>query len=205
MPHGVMQRRATVGYIVLPAVPSTGRDRNLRRDFFMPLIYTTSVGVLLALLLTLHAPSALAGQNGDTRPDELRLGLTFGGTGFVGVVAEFRRGDWSGELSLGTITFREISVAVSGKRYFTEGALQPAVGLGLWSLTAWTEDGSGSILLLRAPLAVDWQITGGHYAGLEVGFNRALAVNRLDPEDDTPPNRFIVPIPGAYYRYGWEP
>ncbi len=137
--------------------------------------------------------------------DELRVGVTVGGTGIMGLVTEYRRGDWSAELTLGTISFREISVAVNAKRYFSSGRLQPAVGLGLWSLTAWTEDGSGSILLVRAPVAADWNVAGGHALGLEVGLNRAIMVNRLDPEDNTPPNRFIVPIPGGYYRYGWSP
>ncbi len=155
----------------------------------------------------LTGPGSTDGQLSAQTPDrgEVRVGLTLGGTGFLGVVGEYRRGDWSGELTLGTISFREIAVAASGKRYFAEGSFRPAVGLGLWSLTAWTEDGSGSILLLRAPFAVDWNITGGHHGGLEVAMNRALMVNRLDPEDDTPPNRAIVPIPGAYYRFGWSP
>ncbi|TVP56105.1 MAG: hypothetical protein EA351_08815 [Gemmatimonadales bacterium] len=106
---------------------------------------------------------------------------------------------------MGTITFREVAVAVAGKRYFTDGRFQPFVGGGLWSLTAWTEDGSGSVLILRAPLGVDWRVTGGHALGLEVALNRAVAVNRLDPEDDTPPNTNLVPLPGIYYRYGWDP
>jgi hypothetical protein len=159
----------------------------------------------LGLLLLLASAGEGMGQSPDGSRDELRLGLTLGGTGFLGVVAEYRRGDWSGELTVGTITFREIAVAVSGKRYFTEGRLRPYVGAGLWSLTAWTEDGSGSVLIARAPLGVDWLVTGGHAGGLEVALNRALAVNRLDPEDDTPPNTNLVPLPGIYYKYGWDP
>lgn len=160
----------------------------------------------LALTLTaflLVSPQPLTGQSPDR--GEVRVGITLGGTGFLGLVTEYRRNDWAGELTLGTISFREIAVAAAGKRYFGDGSFHPAVGLGLWSLTAWTEDGSGSILILRAPLAVEWNVAGGHSAGLEVALNRALMVNRLDPEDDTPPNRTIVPIPGAYYRFGWTP
>ncbi len=133
--------------------------------------------------------------------DEFRVGITLGGTGFLGVVTEYRRGDWSAEVNLGTISFREIAVSLTGKRYFSDGSLRPAVGAGLWSLTAWTEDGSGSILIARLPVAADWRFHGGHAAGLEVAFNRALAVNRLDPLDDTGPSDRIIPIPGAYYRY----
>jgi hypothetical protein len=164
---------------------------------------------LLALLLLLLGPGAAAGQADEpTRPatrGELRLGVSVGGTGFVGFITEYRRGGWSGELNVGTISFREISVSVVGKRYFGTGTFQPAIGAGIWSLSAWTEDGSGSILLARVPLAVDWHVTGGHHLGLEVAMNRALVVNRLDPEDDTPPSRTIVPLPGLYYRYGWVP
>lgn len=160
------------------------------------------MAVSLAIALALAcAPATATGQDRGT----LRIGMTLGGTGFVGLTTEYRRSNWSGELTLGTISFREIAVAVSGKRYVTRGAFQPVAGLGLWSLTAWTEDGSGSILILRAPLAVEWNVAGSHAAGVEVALNRALAVNRLDPEDDTPPSESIVPIPGMYYRYGWTP
>lgn len=170
---------------------------------------TPSTLVLLAVLsvLVTSAPTLEAQEAPPVRlsDDEFRFGVTLGGTGFLGVVAEYRRGNWSGELTLGTITFREISVSLAGKHYFSEGSLRPAVGLGLWSLTAWTEDGSGSILILRVPVAADWRFHGGHAAGLEVGMNRALAVNRLDPEDDTPARDQLVPIPGLYYRHGSAP
>jgi hypothetical protein len=156
----------------------------------------------LLILLLPGAPAAHLSAQESSR-DEFRVGMSVGGTGFVGLITEYRRGDWGVELNLSTITFREIGVAVTGKRYFTDGRIRPAVGLGLWSLTAWTEDGSGSVLILRAPLAADWLITGGHAVGVEVGMNRALAVNRLDPEDDTPPNTNLVPLPGLYYRHGW--
>jgi hypothetical protein len=163
-------------------------------------------GVLLGLVLLL-APSPASGQEDQGRPDrgEIRVGISLGGTGFLGLVTEYRRSGWSAELTLGTITFREISVSMVGKRYLGDGTFQPAVGAGLWSLTAWTEDGSGSILIARVPLAVDWSVTGGHALGLEVAMNRAMVVNRLDPEDDTPPNATVVPLPGLYYRYGWRP
>lgn len=162
----------------------------------------------LAILTAVGCASPLQGQDPVPRTpshDRVRLGVSFGGTGFVGIVTEYQRGDWSGELTLGTISFREIAVAIAGKRYFSSGNLRPAVGLGFWSLTAWTDDGSGSVFILRAPIAVDWRVGGEHALGLEVGLNRALAVDRMDPEDDTPPSSRIVPIPGIYYRYGWSP
>ncbi len=168
-----------------------------------------SLPILLVLAGLLALPGLAGAQDptGDPLPDrgEIRLGVTLGGTGFVGLQAEYRRGGWSGELTVGTITFREASVSVVGKRYLGEGRFRPFVGAGLWSLTAWTEDGSGSILIARVPLGVEWQMTEGNALGLEVGMNRALAVNRLDPEDDTPPNTTVVPLPGLHYRYGWRP
>ncbi len=139
------------------------------------------------------------------RNDRVRIGISLGGTGFLGLVSEYQRGDWSAELTLGTISFREVAVAIAGKRYFSGGNLRPVVGLGFWSLTAWTDDGSGSVFILRAPVAIDWRFQGEHALGMEVGLNRALAVDRLDPEDDTPPSPRLVPIPGVYYRYGWDP
>jgi len=167
--------------------------------FLPPSSRRIGLPILLALLL---GPAPLLAQ---TPTQQIRVGVSLGGTGFLGILAEYIVDDWGAELNLGTLSFREIAVAVTGKRYFTDGRIRPAVGLGLWSLTAWTEDGSGSILLLRAPVAADWDVARGHALGVEVAWNRALAVNRLDPDDDTPPNRSLVPLPGFYYRYGWEP
>jgi hypothetical protein len=138
-------------------------------------------------------------------PGEIRVGLSFGGTGLVGLVGEFRRSGWGGELVVGTLSFREISVALSAKAYLGQERFQPAVGAGIWAMRAWTADGSGAILLARFPVAMDLRFTGQHSVGLEVGLNRGLLVRRLDPEDDTPINRSLTPLPGAYYRYGWNP
>lgn len=138
-------------------------------------------------------------------PGEVRVGLSFGGTGLVGLIGEFRRSGWGGELVIGTLTFREVSVALTGKAYIGEERFQPAVGAGIWAMRAWTADGSGAILLARFPVAMDLRFTGQHSLGLEVAMNRGLLVRRLDPEDNTPVNRTLVPLPGAYYRYGWNP
>jgi hypothetical protein len=172
----------------------------MRRTPLALLPLATVLALLGAVPASAQDPVPRTGSRG-----ELRVGVTLGGTGLVGFVTEYRRGMWGGELNVGTITFREVALAVSGKRYFSGGRIQPAAGLGLWSLTAWTADGSGSVLIVRAPLAVEWSVTGGHAMGIEVGMNRAIAVNRLDPEDDTPPNTNIVPLPGLYYRYGFHP
>jgi hypothetical protein len=160
----------------------------------------------LVLALGFLAWGAPLCAQGTDRPPAgtLRIGISLGGTGFLGLTTEYQRGDYSAELTLGTITFREVAVALTGKRYFSRDGLRPAVGLGLWSLSAWTDDGSGSVLILRMPFAADWNWAGGHAAGVEVALNRALAVNRLDPQDDTPPSSSIVPFPGLYYRFGFR-
>jgi hypothetical protein len=161
---------------------------------------------LLGLLFRAPTPATAQVPPGPSPVDDerFRIGFTLGGTAFVGLVGEYRWGDWSAEVLLGTLSFRDLSVAFAGKRYFTEGRLRPAVGLGLWNLSVWSDEGNGSALLLRAPLAVDWAISGGHAMGVEVGLNRALWIRRLDPEDDTPPRSNIVPFPGFYYRYSTE-
>lgn len=163
------------------------------------------LGILLGVLAFALPAVAQEASPRTLRNDLIRIGVSLGGTGFLGLITEYQRGDWSAELGLGTITFREIAVTLSGKRYFSSGSLRPVVGAGLWSLTAWTEDGSGSALVFRVPIAVDWTFAGESAVGLEVGLNRALAVNRLDPEDDMPANTRIVPLPGAYFRQGWRP
>lgn len=165
--------------------------------------------IAIVLLLIILAPAfRLAAQEmtqENPSSNRIRIGLSIGGTAFLGLVSEYQRGDWSVEITLGTITFREISVALAGKHYFSEGDFRPVVGAGFWSLTAWTPDESGSVLTFRAPIGIDWQVHSQHALGIEVGLNRALAVDRLDPEDDTPPNPRLVPIPGAYYRHSWNP
>jgi len=161
---------------------------------------------LVVLALTFSAPLAsqenLPGMPGENR---IRVGISLGSTAFLGIITEYRFGDWSGELTVGTISFSEISVAVAGKRYFGGGSIRPVLGAGFWSLTAWSEEGSGSVFIFRVPVALDWEVSGGHGIGAEVGMNRALAVDRIDPEDDTPAQSRLVGFPGIYYRYGWDP
>jgi len=50
---------------------------------------------------------------------------------------------------------------------------------------------------------VDTQILRDHNLGAAMNINRALWVRRTDPDDDTPLNRRVVPLPGVYYR--WKP
>jgi len=164
-------------------------------------------GAWLLLLIGITAAGAVQAQDppvSDRDRGHLRLGISLGGTGFLGLITEYIRNDWSGELVIGTVGFRDVSVSAAAKHYFGSGRLRPVVGAGILNLTAWTEEGSGSALVLRAPLAVDWNVSGQHFASVEVGLNRAILVRRLDPEDDRPPSRNIVPFPGFSYRYGLE-
>lgn len=134
----------------------------------------------------------------------IRLGIALGGTGFLGLVTEYVWNDWSGELVIGTVGFRDLSVSAAARHHFGSGRLRPVVGAGIWNLSVWSEEGSGSALVLRAPLAVEWNVSGPHSATIEVGLNRAIRVQRRDPEDDRPPSSNVVPFPGFSYRYALD-
>ena len=139
------------------------------------------------------------------RPTEgFRVGLTLGSTSLVGLTFEYRHRQWAGELTVGTFSLRDLSGSLAFKRYFGERQLQPVLGLGMWGMVQSTDEGRGTALIARMPAAVDWQFVSSHALGLELALNRALHVQRLDPEDDTPPRENLVPLPGFYYRFGWE-
>lgn len=157
-------------------------------------------------------PQRLAAQENDDilppapeRPDRMRIGLTLGGTSLVGITAEYRRGQWAGEVTVGTIGLSDISASATGKRYAGSGQFQPMVGLGLWGIVAWGEEGRGHAIIARAPAGGDWNFAGSHALGLELALNRALRVERMDPDDDAPPREAFIPIPSFYYRFGWTP
>ena len=169
-----------------------------------------TISILAACLLLTVAPTPpLDAQvpGSAAREDQIRVGVLFGGTSLLGFISEYQRGDWSAELIVGTFgPFQGVfSAALTAKRYISGGGLRPAVGGGLWGVVVRTDEGIGSLLTLRLPVALDWNFRGGHALGLEVGLNRALTVDRVDPEDEAPPRSRIVPFPGAYYRYGWPP
>ena len=149
---------------------------------------------LLALAAALCAPPRCAAQ------DRIRVGLSFGGLGFMGVVAEQMWGDRSAELLVSTFGFRDLSLSLVGKQYFGAAWLKPAVGAGLSYMVGVSEDGLGSALLLRLPLGGDWHVAGPHYITFEVNVARGLAVKRPDPEDDLPISTRIIPLPSVSYR-----
>ena len=149
---------------------------------------------LLLTLTGLLAPSRCAGQN------RVRLGLTLGGIGFAGVVAEWMWEDRSIEVLVSTFTFRDVGVSVAGKQFFGVSWLRPAVGAGLWYLAGRTPDGTGRALVARFPMGRDWRVAGGHYVTWEVNVTRGLVVKRPDPADTAPLTSRIIPFPSLSYR-----
>lgn len=148
------------------------------------------------------SPTAAPSQSGD--PEKVRVGVTVGGTSFVGLTLEYQWGTRALELTAGTFSLKDLSVTAVGKQYVGGGSVRGFVGAGLWGVVAFGEERPGFALVARAPLGVDWQTVSRHAVGLEVALNRALAVRRTDPEDDTPPRKRVVPLPGLYYRYTTE-
>jgi len=159
---------------------------------------TTVIPLIVALGLGLGAPSALHAQN-----EGLRVGLSFGGTSFVGVVVDYLDATGSTELTLGTFSFRDLSVSVVRRQRLGGGDFRPTVGLGLWAVTALPGDDeqTGLALIARAPIGIDWNVSGRHYLTLDANLNRVLYVRRMDPEDDTPPASRIIPLPGMAWRW----
>jgi hypothetical protein len=68
-------------------------------------------------------------------------------------------------------------------------------------LAAPQEGRTGFALVARAPVGVEWRITDRHAALLDLNVNRGLFVRRSDPDDETPMNRRLVPLPGLSYRW----
>lgn len=151
------------------------------------------------LLWLLVSPAALSAQGED-----LRIGITLGGTSFLGLAVEFFDGDRSLEIAVGTWTARDLSVSVVGRQYFGAAEVKPVVGAGLWSVFSWPEDeGTGISLVARAPVGFDWNVAGDHSLNLDINVNRALWVKRPSPTDATQRDRSLVPLPGISYR--WRP
>ncbi len=161
------------------------------------------VGIALVLGLACVFAPALQGQASGGADMEFRFGVTAGGIGFLGLSLEWRWGDHSIDVNLATFSFRDLSLAVTGKQYFGGGDLQPFVGVGLWGVAALpdnAEDNTGRSLLLRVPIGADWNLSGDHFLGASLALNEGLWIKRADPLDDTPVSRRPIPLPGFYYR-----
>lgn len=183
--HGV----ASILAIMLDGERPDGRPRmHACRPFRRAILALSATGLLAV-------PPAVGAQDG------LRYGLSLGGTGFIGVVGEWRWRDHGAELLLSTFTFRDLSISVAGKRYFGASSLRPSVGAGLWFLVGAAPEGTGTALVARFPLGGDWRAAGQHYATVELNVNRSIWVNRPEPTDDTPTTTRLIPLPSASYRY----
>lgn len=155
---------------------------------------------LLLLAPSLGRTSELHAQG----PEELRIGLSFGGIGFIGFITEYRWGHRSVEMNIGTWAFRDLSLSVVGKQYFGPGDFRPFAGLGLWGVFAPNHSSGerdGFALLVRAPVGVEWNADADHHFGVHLSLNRALWIRRKDPQDHTPPADHFVPLPGFYYLW----
>jgi len=150
--------------------------------------------LLLAFVLALPA---------QAQDEGLRVGFYLGGTSTVGILFDYFDSSGSTELTIGTFSFRDLSVSVVRRQRFGSGSVKPTVGLGLWAVSAFPqeEEQTGMALVLRAPVGLDANVIGDHFLTLDLNLNRALYVRRTDPEDDTPPASRIIPLPGLSYRW----
>ncbi len=171
----------------------------------MPRTSTPSVlaPALLALALAGVIPAALApvpvhAQQANT----IRVGLSAGGVSTLGLLIEYVDGHGSTEFTVGTWSFRDLSVSLVRRQYFGVSSLRPVLGVGLWGILATPEgERPGMALVLRAPIGMDWRMDGDHFLTLDLNVNRGLWVRRTDPTDDTPLNQRLVPLPGISYRW----
>ncbi len=160
-----------------------------------------SVSLALAVFIPVGVGASLPESPG---PEEVRLGISFGGISFVGLIMEYRWGDRSVELNIGTWSFRDLSISVVGKQYFGPGDLRPFSGLGLWAVVApqhGPQEQAGVAIMARAPVGVEWNLDTGHHLGVHLSLNRALWIRRKDPLDDFPPTDRLIPLPGFYYLW----
>ncbi len=156
---------------------------------------------MAACLLALLAPAALAAQ-GAGAGSGMRVGVSLGGISTVGITLEYFHDQHAIDLAVGTWSFHDLSVSVTGREYFGAGYLHPFVGGGLWLVLARPPgERFGMAAVLQAPVGIDWRVTGRHYVGGVINVDRALWVRRSDPEDDLPLNKRIVPLPGVYYSW----
>jgi len=156
-----------------------------------------TLAAVVVLLLAGRAEAQTLGAGSG-----VRFGVSLGGISTVGLTVEFFRDHRSLDLTLGTWSFRDISLSVVGKQYFGGGSAHPFVGAGLWVVAAAPPDERmGFAAVLRAPVGVDLRVQGRHALGGTLNVNRGLFVRRTDPTDDLPLNKRLVPLPEIYYRF----
>ncbi len=167
----------------------------------MGLIIRIALAVLILLAL---APGRGEGSdlNTSSGPEDLRVGVSFGGISFTGFIMEYRWGHRSVEVNIGTWSLRDLAVSVMVKQYFGPGDFRPFSGVGLWAVAAppiRPGERAGFALVARGPVGVDWNVVADHHLGAHLSLNRALWIRRKDPLDTTPPTTRFVPLPGFYY------
>ena len=159
--------------------------------------------MVLWLGLGTGASARVAPQGDPTESDRIRVGVTLGGTGFLSLGLEYQFHNRGIELSVGTFSWRDVSLSIVGKQYLGGGDGRVFAGAGFWGVAAFPTDAqTGYAFVLRAPVGVDWHAVERHSLGLELNLNRAVALRRTDPEDERPPRPRIVPLPALYYRFG---
>lgn len=168
------------------------------RPAYTPAPMRLLLASLLACSVLVHPISAQGTGSGSG----VRVGVSLGGISTVGITIEYVDEHRALEFTVGTWSFRDLSVSAVAKSYFGAGDLLPYAGAGVWLVAARPPgERTGLAAVLRLPLGVDWQAADGSYLGAGLNVNRALAVRRTDPQDDLPLNRRLVPLPEVYYRW----
>lgn len=160
--------------------------------------HRASGAAVLALALLGTNANAIRAQG--VTDDGFRIGVAVAGTGFLSLIVEYRWGNTAVEAALSTISFKDAGLYGGVRQYLGSASPQPVMGLGLWGLVAGSEHRTGGALILRAPIGVDWNVTGDHSLGFNLALNKALVVRRSDPTDTEPPNPRLVPLPALEYR-----
>lgn len=159
------------------------------------------VAALLSALTGLLV-AATPGAGGAQAREAARIGITVGGISTVGMIIEYVSGSSSWEINVGTWSFRDLSVSVVRRWYLGVEEARPTLGAGLWGVLAFPPDSRASFAMVaRAPVGVEWRATARHAAVLDLNVNQGLFIRRSDPDDDTPMNRRLIPLPGLSYRW----
>ena len=163
--------------------------------------------MIRTLALPVLLCSVLSGPLSAQRPgagDGLRLGFALGGISAVALTAEWFRDARSVDISIGTWSFRDISISTTIRQYMGAADVRGVVGAGLWLASARPAvagERTGFALVARAPVGLDWAVSERHATGVVINVSRGLWVKRSDPDDTLPLNRRLVPLPEVYYRF----
>ena len=174
-----------------------------RKDLRIPILLLSTA--MFVPSDSLSGQSVCCGQFHEKKT-ELRAGISLGGIGKLGLILELRRDNRSINFDLATFTQNDLGMAVTLRQYFRDGTLQPFVGLGLWGAKQFSDNSnetSGTSLLARAPLGVDWHLPGPPQSiGSNLALNRALYVRKSpSPIKQNENSRRIAPLPQFTYHY----